>query len=496
MNINTTTMLAVLNELKKYNLVDNYSKKYDFNSIIIDDITYNSNEIAGNALFFCKGMSFKPKYLIDAVNNGAVAYISETLYADVTTIPFIKVNDVRKAMSVVAVLFYQRAFDDFNLVGITGTKGKTTTTYFLKSIIDNYTKSQSAVLSTVEVFTGSRCERARLTTPESIDLQKYFYETKQNNIKYLTMEVSSQAYKLNRVFSVHFDIGIFLNIGEDHISPIEHSDFNDYLSCKLEFLRNCDTVIVNGESDEIKRVMEAATEKSKKVITYGTSNRFDYYTDNIIRHDDGYTFDVNKGDYKKNFKITIQGRFNVENALAAIITAKELGIDDESIYNGLEATKVVGRMNIFENNGKTVIVDFAHNYVSFLRLYESIKLDYPDKNIVVLFGCVGGKSYNRRRDVAVLAGRNASYIYLTADDPQFEDVKTICDNIAMYIKPFGVSYEIIEDREVAIKTAIENADKNDIIVIAGKGEENYQKIKGKSVPYPSDITIVKECLGL
>ena len=487
------TFGALVTELEKYDLLERAAQGYD--DLVISEITYNSKEVKEGALFVCKGLSFKPEYLVDAVQRGACCYLSETVYNGVD-IPYIAVKNVRRAMSITAIRFFEEEYKKLNIVGITGTKGKTTTTYFVKNILDAYLEKPSAVLSTVEVYTGGETTQAHLTTPESIDLQRHFDDALSHNIRYLTMEVSSQAYLLDRVFGMHFPIGVFLNIGEDHIGPLEHPSYENYLACKLEFIKNCDTAIINGQTKEFDRVMQTAKAHCKQVITYGTSSVEDYWIENIQKQGNGFCFEVCSRDYRKGFRINMLGRFNVENALAAVVVAKILGIPDRCIEMGLEKTQVQGRMNVFEKNGITVIVDYAHNFLSFSRLYESIKLDYPGRRIVTVFGCPGGKAYLRRRDIGKLSGENADYIYLTAEDPQFEEVLDICHDIEGYIKPYGVPYEIIEDRAACVEKAIATAQPGDVIILAAKGEEFYQKVRGEYLYYESDLAIAKRMLGI
>ena len=186
----------------------------------------------------------------------------------------------------------------------------------------------------------------------------------------------------------------------------------------------------------------------------------------------------------------MQGRFNVENALAAIVVSKELGISDEDIAYGIENTEVKGRMNIFEKDGVTVIVDYAHNKLSFTALYNSLKLDYPGRKIISVGGGPGGKAYARRKDFGEIVGSNSDYIYLTAEDPQFEEVKDICEDIASYIEKG--KYEIVEDRKEAVEKALTNAEEGDVVVLLAKGEETYQKVRGVFTPYESDLSLAKE----
>jgi len=460
----------------------------------INYISSDSRDVKENTLFFCKGKNYKQEYLVQAIEKGVNIYISEVKY-DIPNVSYLIVDNIRRAMASIALEFYNHSFDKLETIGITGTKGKTTVTYFLRNILDEYVGSKTAVISTVETYTGVREEESHLTTPEPIDLQKFFYETASSNIKYLTMEVTSQAYKTDRVYGVHYNNGMFLNISEDHISDVEHPSFEDYFNCKLQLLKNCDNLVINADTDQFSTIMNAC--KNKKVTLYGSKSNADYYYLNIVKEEPGFSFDIknDKLGYSNNFKITMQGRFNIENAAAAITMAKTLGVDDESIKKGLIKTEVKGRMNVFNANGITVIVDYAHNKLSFTKLYESIKLDYPGRRVVSLGGGPGGKAYNRRKDFGIIVGNNSDYIYLTAEDPQFETIADICRDISTYIKD-DTKYEVIEDRAEAIEKAIKNAQSGDVIVLLAKGEEDYQKVKGNFIPYESDILIAKRMLGI
>ena len=472
-------------------------------------LSYSSADVTPDTFFICKGAAFKEEYLRDAIAKGAGVYLAQSLYEGVDC-PHILVSDIRKAMSLVSIAFYQKAYRNFRVVGLTGTKGKTTTTYFMKNILDAFCRrnpqlcaaQKSAVLSTVEVDTGIEHHEAHLTTPESPDLQRYFAQTRDSGLPFLTMEVSSQAYKLSRVYGMNFDIGMFLNIGEDHIGPLEHTDFEDYFSCKLQLMEHCRTAIVNREMDHAQRVLEHARAHAQRVLTFGKLETADLDDDDcwilrdIQKEEQGFTFTTSHGLAQDSWRIRMAGRFNVENALAAILAAKALGVDDQSIREGLLQNEVQGRMNLFEKDGVTVLVDYAHNFLSFQKLYESLKADYPGQRIVVVVGCPGGKAQLRRRDIGTLSGQNADYLYLTAEDPQFEDVRSICEEIAYFVKPYGTPYEIIEDRAQAVEKAITTAQKGDVIVLAAKGEEVYQKVRGEYVYYESDLAIAKRLLSV
>lgn len=484
------TVEQIIKELEGKNILK--ENKYTPN-MQIEYISYDSRNIKSNTLFFCKGEHYKTEYLEQSISKGATIYVSEQKY-DVDT-PYIIVSDIQKAMAIIASLFYGYAYKDLVTVGITGTKGKTTVTSFVNSILNEYAKRKTAIISSINTYTGTTDELSHLTTPEAVDLQRLLYEAKQNDCKYVTMEVSSQGYKKDRVYGIEFDNGLFLNIGEDHISSIEHPNFEDYLHCKIQLLKNSKRVIINKNTDYFDVIYSEC--KGKQIITYGTDDNADYYYCDVEKINGGFTFKVRSkvDNYEQTYTINMPGRFNIENALASIVVAKKIGVDDESIRSGLINTIVRGRMNVFEKDGVTVIVDYAHNGLSYAKLYESIKLDYPGRRIVSVGGCVGGKAYNRRGDFGRIVGGNSDYVYLTAVDPQYEKVEDICKDIALYIEDKN-KYEIITDRKTAVEKALTSAKPGDVVVLVGKGEEEYQKVNGICEKYESDLAIAKRLLKI
>lgn len=491
------TLGQIIKALEAHQLISAVSPQIDFDHMTSSHVTYDSRQVREGSLFICKGFGFKPEYLSAAAAKGAAAYIAQEGLADLPTgLPYILVTNVRRAMSVVALELYNHCYRQLTLVGLTGTKGKTTTTYFIHNILNSYIGRKTGILSTIEMYTGGEVEEAHLTTPESLDLHKLFDDAISNGITHLTMEVSSQAYKMDRVYGMSFDYGMFLNIGEDHIGPLEHSDFEDYFACKLEFVKNCRTMVVNSTMDHADVVLKVAKQHCQKVITYGLDAKCDYHAVNIVPAQGGFSFDVVSEGYSHSFCTQMAGRFNVENAVGAIALTKAMGIDDASIYEGIKNTAVKGRMNIFNGKDVTVIVDYAHNKLSFEKIYESIKADYPGRRLVAVFGSAGDRGVLRRRDVGTLSGQNADYIYLTTEDPQFESVKEICDEIYSFIEPYHVPCEFIEDRKEAVQKAILGAQPGDVILLAAKGEEPYQKIRGQYIPYESDYKLAEQYVAI
>ena len=304
------------------------------------------------------------------------------------------------------------------------------------------------------------------------------------------MEVSSQAYKKHRVYDMKFDMGIFTNIGCDHISPLEHKDFDEYLSCKLGFLKMCKKIALYKHIDHYDRIVKELNDR--EIITYGLTKDCDYYISDIKNINGITSFLVENKMGVRSFSIKMVGSFNVLNAVSAIIVCDNYNISYDSIKKGLLETEVLGRMNIFLGDGFKVIVDYAHNYLSAKAFCSSIKKDFKDCNLKLVFGCPGDRGVNRRHEMAQVSNEYASYVYITMEDPQSKDVLDISNEIASYL---NVPHTIITDRKEAIETAIREASKNDVIAILGKGDEDYQIINNSYVPYESDIVVVKEELN-
>lgn len=457
---------------------------------IIKKVSYNSNDVTKNTLFICKGIGFKEEYLDIAIEKGAVAYISEKNYHK--NIPCIIVNDIQRTLSLVATMFYNYPWKELKLIGITGTKGKTTTANYVKYILDEYLQDMNmpaaGLITTDSIFDGKEKTASHLTTPESLDLQMFFRNAVNNNTQYMIVEVSSQALKYGRVYGVNFDVGVFLNISEDHISTVEHKNFDDYFSSKLALFNQCNTACVNLDSDEILKVLTAA-QKATQVVTFGVGQATDISGYNINADGLGSLFHVKTDSFDKEFELKMPGIFNIENALAAIAVAYLLNIPEKYIYSGLKKAKADGRMEryISNNEEKVVIVDYAHNKLSFNKLYESIEIQYPGRKIITVFGCPGEKAIIRRRDLGLISGSKSDIIILTMEDPGEKSVRVICEEIAQYVKRNNSNYEIIEDRTEAIKRAIFLPEPNAVILITGKGNERYQRVGKGNIKYPSDV---------
>ena len=493
--------------LDKHLLVKEYDIKTENQASLIQYISYNSMDIQKDTLFVCKGSHFSVEYLKSAVEKGSVCYISEVKY-DLDSlilqnhnVSYIIVADIRKTMALIADFYYNQIWKDLKTVGITGTKGKSTTAYFMKFILDEYMKEKkkplSAIISGIDNYDGIVNEESHLTTPEAMELHKHFSNAVKSGIEYLSMEVSSQALKYDRTLGITFSVGCFLNIGEDHISDVEHSNFDDYLDSKLRLFCQCETACVNINSDHIDRVLEASKD-CPHVVTFGLDEKADVYGYDIVKSGKTISFMVRTKDFEKEFKITMAGLFNVQNALAAIAISQCLSIPMGSVASGLKKARVSGRMEVYTSKSSKVqvIVDYAHNKMSFETLFQSTLREYPNKKITIVFGCPGKKALGRRKELGEIAGKYSDQVYITEEDAGEEPVLKICEEIAEHVEKHDCNYSIIPDREEAIREAISNADDNTIVLITGKGRETRQKRGTNYIDTPSDVEYVKKYLKI
>lgn len=482
------TLEFYINALEQAGLIEEYNADAEVN---VNFISYNSQDIKEDTLFICKGNHFKSEYLRGAVKEGAFCYISEQKY-DVDC-GYIIVNNIRRAMGIIVNIYYGNVWSNLNLVGITGTKGKSTTAYFVKYILDEYLKSkekgQSGIISSIDTYDGVENFESHLTTPEPLDLHRHFKNAVDSDLGYVTMEVSSQALKYDRVYGVDFTVGCYLNIGEDHISDIEHPDFDDYFYSKLKIFNQAKTACVSLDTLRVDEVKKAA-QNSKNIITFSAEDESaDVFAYDIKKVGNDTSFKVRTPEFDEEFILTIPGLFNVQNALAAISICMALGIPQHFMYVGLMKARSSGRMEIYQNtdNKVIVIVDYAHNKLSFENLYASVLKEFPGRKIYTVFGCPGYKAYQRRHDLGTLSGQYSDKVYITEEDHGEEPLIDICKEIAVHVEAAGGEYEIIEDRGEAIKQAIFNADGNSVVLVTGKGNETRQKRGIEYIPCMSDV---------
>lgn len=465
----------------------------------VTGLTYDSRESSRGTLFVCKGAHFVPGYLTDALARGAIAYVAERAIPEAGEAPCLLVSDIRKAMAVLGNAFYGEAWRNLRLVGVTGTKGKSTTTYYIKQILDRHQAARGgepcAILSGIDVEDGVIREESHLTTPEAMMLHRHFRHAADSGREFLVMEVSSQALKYDRTLGVIFTVGIFLNIGEDHISPIEHTDFDDYFQSKLRLFEQSETSCVNLDAAESERVLAAASGKTR-LVTFGSGAAADIRVRSMEARDGGIDFSVETPEGTYPFRLSMTGLFNVENALAAIAACRALGVSYETMGDAFRTAAVPGRMETFlgARSKALVIVDYAHNRMSFERLFESTAREYPERSIVAVFGCPGKKALARRRELAEVAARYARKIFITEEDAGEEPVLDISREIAGWVEAAGCPYEIVLDRGEAIKKAIGEADGKTVVLLTGKGRETRQKRGTDYIDCPSDVDYVLQFL--
>ncbi|MTD41928.1 UDP-N-acetylmuramoyl-L-alanyl-D-glutamate--L-lysine ligase [Erwinia sp. CPCC 100877] len=455
-------------------------------------LSYDSRQVNSDTLFFCKGLNFKAEYLEKAVADGLEVYVAEQPYEVNATLGII-VTDIKKAMAVLSMAFYNYPQNKLKLIGFTGTKGKTTAAYFTKFILDHTTNQKTALLSTMNSTLDSKTYfKSQLTTPESLDLYRMMAEAVENQMTHFIMEVSSQAYKTNRVYGLYFDVGIFLNITPDHISPIEHPTFDDYFYCKRQLIAHSKTMIFNRNSDHFQLLKETAELLHIPYLVYGDEQSgADYIYQTASA--DTLSFSIKAKNealaVSGAYQLRLGGDFNKGNAVSAVLAAALTGATKDDCQRGIAETTVPGRMELLtHSNGAKVYVDYAHNYDSLKNLLSFVKAAHPDGRLIVVIGSTGNKAISRRKDFGKVLSELADIAILTTDDPADEDPAIICQEIAQHITS-PIHIETVIDRGEAIAQALALSHSADAVVLAGKGADLYQKIHGEDTPYEGDYQI-------
>ncbi|MHA3065071.1 UDP-N-acetylmuramoyl-L-alanyl-D-glutamate--2,6-diaminopimelate ligase [Lacticaseibacillus saniviri] len=498
--------------LKEHHLLKSSAVQSDI-SVEMTGIAYDSRKVSGPTLFFCKGAHFRPIYLSMAKDNGATTYVAEKPFVEGNGLNALIVTNITKAMAILSAAFYDFPQDDLVITAYTGTKGKTTAAYFNRGILEEAYPKHVALFSTIDRVLGPNPDqrfKSDLTTPESLDLFHDMREAVDNGMTHLVMEVSSQAYLRNRVFGLTYDIGFFLNITPDHIGPNEHPNFANYLHNKMQLLVNARKVVINAETDHFDEVYAAAT-----TTTYPDSIYLFASTDFEPARDDiqiDFRFESTEADTATSkftvipvtdkaaelnvgghYSLSLIGDFNESNATAAIIGAGLAGVDAASAVPGIAKIKIPGRMeSLAVSEHGTVYVDYAHNYASMKALLSFIEKEYNKPRILVVVGSPGDKGVSRRAGFAKVLTEYANVAYLTTDDPGFEDPADIIDEIDRDIDHDKVEVHKVLDRREAIEAAIKASGSDDIVVVAGKGADPYQKVRGVDTPWPTDMVVVTE----
>lgn len=469
--------------------------------VCVEAVVYDSRKVTKDSLFICiPGANADGHDFADeVVEKGARVLVVERDIAlspkkdssqkDVTVI---KVKDARYAMAFLSAAWFGNPAEEMKIIGITGTKGKTTTTYLVKSILE-HAGHKVGLIGTIEVIIGGKRIHAVNTTPESYLLQEYFRQMADAGCDTVVMEVSSQGLMLHRTQGFLFDIGIFTNIEPDHIGPNEHASFEEYMSCKGLLFKQCRIGIVNKDDRHWETVTKGHT---CTLETYGFSQDADLRAEKLTLvkkpGELGVEFDV-KGLLDFRVEVTTPGRFSVYNALTAVAICRHFGVEEEKIKRAFLEAKVKGRIEMVKVSDKfTLMIDYAHNAMSLESLLSTLK-EYEPNRLVCLFGCGGNRSKLRRYEMGEVSGRLADLTIITSDNPRFEEPQDIIEDIKTGIGRTEGRYVEICDRKEAIAYAIDHGEPGDIIVLAGKGHEDYQEIKG--VKYPMDERdIIKDIL--
>ena len=474
-------------------------------------ITYDTRDVREGTLLCCKGR-FKAEYLHDIDERGLAAYVADTDFSAETGAPGLIVNDARKAMSLLSAEFYGRPQDELTVVGITGTKGKTTTAYFTQAVLNAHSHGKAALFSSVDnCLDGHTYVESDLTTPESMDAFRMMREAADNGMKYLVMEVSSQAYKVERVYGLTFDVATFLNISPDHISPIEHPTFEDYLYCKRQIIVNAKSLVLGADSLHADLLREDAEAAGIGVTTFALHDADNAGTSADVvawPADPAHaSFHIADGDQTLgDYHLSIDGDFNYLNAAAAIAIAHAAGVslDDAGALHAIESVRIAGRMEQFRDpqSNTLAIVDYAHNYASVTALLDFVYERWGEENprITLVTGSAGNKAYDRRKEIVEAAENRIANFIFTAEDTDTEPFIDICMEMQGYITNKDVASTVISDRPTAITNAIydarAHADRFNILLIIGKGNERWIKDHHKHVPFDGDDHVVERMFGL
>lgn len=470
----------------------------DIGELAVSDIVYDSRQVVPGSLFLCKGAAFKPDFIRSARAAGAVAVLAEEDYPEAAGMPFLLVSDSRRAMGVCADLFFDSPWRKLYTIAVTGTKGKSTTATMLKAIYDaeavRLGTMPCGITSSARIFDGAIDIPATLTTPETVDLYRYLARAVDNGIQTMVVEVSSQALKYGRVAGIEFSAGVFLNIAPDHIGPIEHPDFDDYFASKLHLFDVCTHAFINRRSDRYEDIVKAAQTAAKVTVFSAEVDDVDVWAADVAADRKGLAFLLCRQHSDPiPIRLPMHGRFNIDNALAAAAVALDNGVSAESVQKALAATSMPGHMQYLAGDDLTVVIDYAHNDISFRSVFETVAKDFPDAPRIVLFGAPGNKAESRRENLGEVASREADQIYLTTDDPARESVADINAEIrAAFVRDVPV-LEIV-NRHDAIRQAILDAPAGAVVLLLGKGNERAQKVAGGEEPWEGDEPVARRIL--
>ena len=458
----------------------------------ITEIVNDSRKVKKGCVFPCiRGASFDGhKFAGEVAAKGAAAIVAEEKVEVPEGVTVILVKDTRIAMARMACAWYGYPAQKLKMIGVTGTKGKTTTTYMVKSILEA-AGHKVGLIGTIETLIGTTRIPSLNTTPESLLLQELLAKMVKAGCDAVVMEVSSQALMLHRVEGILFDIGVFTNISADHIGPAEHASFEDYMECKSRLFRMCRKGIFNGDDIHLGRILEGHT---CSVETFGLNKTNDLYADEIeLVCRPGYLGTKFHVRSEEDYEVTtdIPGKFSVYNALCAIAICRQFGVTKEQLQTALADVKVKGRVEMVKVSDDFILmIDYAHNAMALESILSTLR-EYRTSRIVCVFGCGGNRARSRRYEMGEVSGRHADFTILTSDNPRYENPEAILDDIETGIRRTKGKYIRIADRREAIAYSIHNGQPGDVIVLAGKGHEDYQEICGKKYPMDERVIIAE-----
>ncbi len=456
----------------------------------VRNIVNDSRKAEEGSLFFCiKGaVTDGHKYVSDVVAKGAKVLIVEDPVEAPEDVTVIQVEDSRYAMALISAAYFGYPADQMKIIGITGTKGKTTTAYMVKSILES-AGYRVGLIGTIEVIIGDEVIPANNTTPESYTIQQYFRRMADTGCQIVVMEVSSQGLMLHRTAGIPFEIGIFTNIEPDHIGPAEHASFEEYLECKSRLFRQCRVGIVNADDAHLAQILAGHT---CEVESYGLLEGADLRAQDLrLVSRPGYLGIAYKvtGKLQLDVEVDIPGKFSVYNSLTAIAICRHFNVAADDIRAALKQAKVRGRVEMVKVSDEfTLMIDYAHNAMALESLLTTLR-EYHPHRLVCMFGCGGNRSKLRRYEMGEVSGRLADFTIITSDNPRYEKPEDIIADIVTGIEKTEGEYVTITDRKEAIAYAIHHGEPGDIVILAGKGHEDYQEIEGKKYPMDERVLI-------
>ncbi len=445
----------------------------------ITTLVYDSRKVEKGSVFVCISGSVRDAhdFIPDVIAKGAAAVVVEHEVVMDPSVTCIMVKNSRLALANMAAAYFGYPAEKLKTIGITGTKGKTTTTYMVKSILEA-AGIKTGLIGTIESVIGEEKIPSANTTPESYRVQELFAKMVEAGLDAVVMEVSSQALMLHRVSGFIFDIGVFTNLEPDHIGENEHKDFEDYMHCKSLLFQQCRHGIFNGDSEHLQGILKGHT---CSVETFGFGNENDLVALNVELKKEhgalGVQYHVG-GELDFDVEVNVPGSFSVYNSLTAIAICHHFGVEQEKIKQALSHVSVKGRIEIVPVTKRyTIMIDYAHNAMSLESLLTTLR-EYEPGRLVCLFGCGGNRAKSRRYEMGEVSSKLADLTVVTSDNPRNEEPMDIINDILVGVHKADGEYVTIPDRKEAIAYCMKNAKDGDIVVLAGKGHEDYQEIKG------------------